>query len=68
MQRPPRAPRLPLNSQDLGTSRWQLIVEGYVISRPSERDRCYDGHTLAQVIPAIEQLVSNEIDRLHSAV
>jgi transposase, IS5 family len=25
----------------------------------------YDGHTLAQVIPAIEQLVGNEIERLH---
>jgi len=25
----------------------------------------YDGHTLAQIIPAIEQLVGNEIERLH---
>jgi hypothetical protein len=27
----------------------------------------FDGHTLAQIIPAIEQLVGNEIERLHSA-
>jgi transposase, IS5 family len=26
----------------------------------------YDGHTLAQIIPAIEQLVGNEIERLHA--
>jgi hypothetical protein len=27
----------------------------------------YDGHALAQIIPAIEQLVGNEIERLYSA-
>ena len=26
----------------------------------------YDGHTLAEVIPAIEQLVGNTIERLHA--
>jgi len=26
----------------------------------------YDGHTLAQVIPAIEQLVGNTVERLHA--
>ena len=26
----------------------------------------YDGHTLGQIIPAIEQLVGNEIERLHA--
>jgi IS5 family transposase len=25
----------------------------------------YDGHTLARIIPAIEELVGNEIERLH---
>jgi hypothetical protein len=35
---------------------------------PPKGTRCYDGHTLAQIIPAIEQLASDEIDRLHSAV
>ena len=26
----------------------------------------YDGHTLAKIIPAIEQLIGNEIERLHA--
>ena len=26
----------------------------------------YDGHTLARVIPAIEQLVGNTIERIHT--
>ena len=26
----------------------------------------YDGHTLAKIIPAIEQLVGNQIERLHA--
>ena len=38
------------------------------LSRPSKgaARHPYDGHTLARVIPAIEQLVGNKIDRAHA--
>src|SRR6516162_11604474 len=32
--RPPWALTLPLNSQDIGTSRWQLAIESYTYFRP----------------------------------
>lgn len=35
--RPPWALTLPLNSKDLGTSRWQFEIEGYTNPRAPER-------------------------------
>jgi IS5 family transposase len=34
--------------------------------RPGAAGNPYDGHTLARIVPAIEELVGNEIERLHA--